>query len=759
MTGSRVTLYETAGTSWGWAGHFVALRNGWHLVVFVVALAMPALGQTPGGALTGFSLEGSERELSIERELAASLSAERIGEQLRELTSRPHPAGSEGARHTAEYLLAQLTGFGLDAEIVRYNAWLPLPVSVAVDLIEPSTGGEPQALPTTEARIESDPFTHDAERFPAWMGYSPSGEAEGHVVYANFGSEWDLQALAERGIDLHGKILLERHFGTGVGRKIRNAEHAGAAGVLLYADPAEDGFPYGDVYPEGNWRPWDSIMRRSLIFLPYEGDPLSPGWASVPGARRLDPAEVALPKIPAQPISYRTALHLLELVGGPLAPADWQGALPVTYRLGPGQAKVRIRTEMDFQYRPMWDVVARLEGESQPDQWVVLGNHHDAWIYGAGDPSSGTATLLELARALGEQAERGVRPARTLILAFWDAEEMLLGGSTEWVEDHQAELLERAVANLNMDSAVFNPDRPLSVASHPVLHELFRDVSRAVPDPRTGKSTFEVWRDGQNEFRKVPGVDGWGEFFDPEKPLERPYLFEAPYDDAAPFFNLLALPASDMYYGADYGMYHSLYEDFHWMSTVVDPGFAYHRVMAEIHGRAALRLANADLVPLDYAEEARFWRLAYEDLQRVAAERGQTLPLLDEALSLIDEWEAAATGLAQDAAARLVFPLPPGASATRSEQQIAEISRAIALTARDFYRPEGHPGMPFERNMFSGSLYEFADISGGSLPGLRFALDQGDLPRAASEAATYVAAIERRVAGLRAIRRDLAQIP
>jgi len=490
-----------------------------------------------------------------------------------------------------------------------------------------------------------------------------------------------------------------------------------------------------------------------------DGDPLSPGWASKPGAERLPLDQVALPRIPAQPVSYRTALRLLEQIGGPVAPDAWQGALPVTYRLGPGPAKVRVRTEMDYQYRPMWNVVARLPGASQPDQWVVLGNHHDGWIYGAGDPSSGTAALLELARTLGALAKSGMRPERTLVFAFWDAEEMLLGGSTEWVEDHAIELLERGVANLNMDSAVFNPDRPLSVAAHPVLHDLFRDVSKVVTDPRTGRSTFEVWRDGQNAFRKVPGVDGWGEFFDPEKALDEPYVFEAPYDDAAPFFNLLALPASDMYYGADYGMYHSLYENYHWMSTVVDPGFAYHRVMAEIHGRAALRLANAGLVPFDYAEEARYWRRAYLDLERVAQARGQVVPRLDEALSRIDRWEAEAEALARDAEARLAFPLPRGSGPETVDRRLAEISLAVALVARDFYRPEGHPGMPFNRNLFTGWLYETADVSGSTLPGLRFALDRGNLEEAEAEAEILLGALQRRFGHLRAIRIDLAEVP
>ncbi len=720
-----------------------------------IRLVLALLPALPGAAtaeeLVGFSAASARRQLDYEARLAAEISAERIGRHLEWLSARPHRPGSEGARVTAEYLHQRLAEYGFQVETERYVGYLPAPVAVSLELLEPVE----EALPTTEPPVEGDPFAAQAADHPGWSGYSPSGEATGHVVYGGYGSEAELQRLAEMGVDLRGRVLLLRNFGTGEGRKVRNVERFGAAGVVLYTDPAEDGYPFGDVYPDGNWRPPGSIMRRSIAFLPWEGDPLSPGWASVPGARRLDPAEVPLPAIPVLPVSYETARRLLAHLGGPVAPPDMQGALPLTYRLGPGPAKVRIRTQMDNRDRPMLDVVGRLAGESEPDQWVLAGNHHDAWIFGAGDPSSGTAALLELARAAGELARQGLRPRRTLVVAFWDAEEMVLGGSTEWVEEHAAELLEKAVAAINMDSAVFNPDRALSVAAHPTLHALFRSVARAVPDPRAGRSTWEVWRDLQNRYRLVPGVDGWGEFFgpylEPGRELAEPWVFEVPYDDAAPFFHLLALPASDMYYGADYGMYHSIYENYRWMTTVVDPGFSYHRVMALIQGLAALRLANADLVPLDYAGEARWWRLALEDLAAVAARRGQEVPRLARLAELIDQWETAATALAVEAAALLADET----RATAVAGALPAVSRMLAQAARDFQRPEGRPGAIHERNLFAGSSYEFEAVSGSTLPGLRFALDKGDLETAAREADLHVAALERRLATLEAIRQRL----
>ncbi len=680
--------------------------------------------------IDGFSPESSNKQLQFEKMLKDSISPQTIEDHLAWLTSRPHRTGTEGARITAEYLLQQLKQFGFQTEIVRYDAYLPAPVSVEIQLTKPVQ----ETIPTTEEKIEGDPFTEFVNEHPGWNGYSPSGEATGQIVYAHHGSKDDLKKLKELGIDVKGKILLMRYFGTGEGTKIRNAQDAGAAAVVLYSDPAEDGFKYGEVYPKGDWRPAGSIMRRSILNL-SGGDPLTPGWASKPSAKRLKPEEVHLPKIPVLPISYKSAQRILSLMEGPSAPYEWQGALCLTYKVGPGPAEVHLRTEMDNRDRKMLNVIARLPGSTDPDQWIIVGNHHDAWIFGAGDPSSGTAALLTLAESLGKLAKQGFKPKRTLILTFWDAEEMILGGSTEWVEDHATELLEKAVACINMDSAVFNTNRPLSVSSHPVLHNMFRAASRNIRDPKSGRSLFEVWTDMQNQYRKIPGVDGWGDFFDPDKTLTEPYVFESPSDDAAPFFTFLALPASDMYYGADYGMYHSIYENFHWMKTVVDPTFEYHKVMAQLQGFVATRLANADLLPLDYATEATYWRLAYLDLQQSNQMKFQ------EALNLIDQWEQEAKHLLNDEKILLNGPNK------KSGAQISELNRKIYQIARDFYRPEGLPGEPTEKNIFAGSA--------STLSGIRQYLEEGKLSEAELESKKYLTALQKRVQSLQAVRKQI----
>jgi N-acetylated-alpha-linked acidic dipeptidase len=408
-----------------------------------------------------------------------------------------------------------------------------------------------------------------------------------------------------------------------------------------------------------------------------------------------------------------------------------QGDLPLPYKFGPGPVKVKIRTEMKNQDGPMRDVISKIDGEKFPDQWIIVGNHHDAWIYGAGDPSSGTASLLEFARALGALIKQGYKPQRTLILAFWDAEENMLGGSTEWLEDHKEQLLKNAVACINMDSSVFNIDRPLSVNAHPALHALFREVTQSIPDPKSGKTMYEVWLAQQNQYRTTPSVDGWGEFFNPSAELKEPFVFSSPSDDAAPFFNQLALPASDMYYGADYGMYHSIYENFHWMKTVVDPKFEYHIAMAKLQGFAALRLANADFIPLDFAGEARYWKKALATLKAPRIQEFKTLP---------DQWEKEANLLAAAEAEFLKRH-------RLTNEQSAELNRQIFLITRDFYRADGRPGFTLERNLWSGS--------DGSLPALRAAAERNDSKAVQSETEIYQRALQQRVTHLRELRKAM----
>jgi N-acetylated-alpha-linked acidic dipeptidase len=716
-------------------------------------------------APTSFTRNHAASQRDLEQRLRARISRERMRADLERLASKPHRAGSAAGREIAHFIAAELRGAGLDAETVEYVHYLSSPKSVHAEIVLPDA----VPLKLTEDVIAADPFSHDAEQHPGWNAYSASGAVTAQIVYAHHGSRYDFAQLERLGVDLKNRILLMRYFGAGEGEKVLRAQHAGAAAVILYSDPKDDGYVYGDTYPDGPWRPPGSIMRRSILDSP--GDPLSPGWASRPGAKRLSPSKVEeLPHIPVMPISYREAEKILQRLAGPVAPSAWQGGLPLTYHLGPGPVTVRLDVKMKNQDGRIWNAIARIPGRDFPDEWIVLGNHHDAWIYGAGDPSSGTAAFLELGRAFGSLLAEGWRPRRTIVLAAFDAEEITLGGATEWMEDHASELSEKAVAILNMDSAVFNPDRPLSVSASGSIRGLWLDTARAVPDPRQKIPTYDVWLEAQNRFRNVPSVD----LADPaaeNPPLREPLVFSDPIgDDQTVFYLHLALPVSDMYYGADYGVYHSIYENPHWLKTIVDPDFAYHEVMASMLGTAAVRMSEADLLPFDLAAAASDWqtelaslreafgeraddrakpelldpragnRAKPEPLDDGADKRAEPKPLdegagLESLEQLAAQWHEAATDL--DAARRdLLFN---GAASQIPVEQWRDWNLELRRVERSFYARRGLPGSPWSRNLFSALRFE---SEASTLPGLRWALEDGDRKQFEKQKSAYAKALK-----------------
>jgi N-acetylated-alpha-linked acidic dipeptidase len=703
-------------------------------------------------APASFTRSHVDDQRDLERRLRARISRERMRTDLERLASKPHRAGSAAGREIAHFIAAELRGAGLDAEAVEYVHYLSSPESVSAEIVLP----DPVALKLTEDIIPADPFTHDAEQHPGWNAYSASGAATAQIVYAHHGSRHDFAQLDRLGIDLKNRILLMRYFGAGEGEKVQRAQRAGAAAVILYSDPKEDGYVYGDTYPDGPWRPPGSIMRRSLI--DSAGDPLSPGWASRPGAKRLAPSEVdELPRIPVMPISYREAEKILQRLAGPVAPPAWQGGLPLTYHLGPGPVTVRLDVKMKNQDGRIWNAIARIPGREFPDQWIVLSNHHDAWIYGAGDPSSGTAAFLELGRAFGSLLAEGWRPRRTIILAAFDAEEITLGGATEWMEDHARELGEKAVAVLNMDSAVFNPDRPLSVSASGSIRDLWLDAARAVPDPRQKIPTYDVWLEAQNRFRNVPSVD-LSEATGENPPLREPLVFSDPIgDDQTVFYLHLALPVSDMYYGADYGVYHSIYENLHWMKTLVDPDFAYHEVMASMLGTAAIRMSEADLLPFDLAAAASDWQTNLQTLREAVekrdSDRAQLEPIgegagdrakpappdapaeLESLERLAAQWREAATDLnaaRRDLLGNLAASLIP-------VERWRDWNRELRQVERSFYVQGGLPGSPWSRNLFSALRFE---SEASMLPGLLWALEDHDRKQFEIQLSVYAEALK-----------------
>src|SRR6185295_8261569 len=409
----------------------------------------------------------------------------------------------------------------------------------------------------------------------AYHAYSASGEVAAPVVYANSGNPADYEWLARRGVDVKGKIVLVRYSlpYSYRGFKALMAEPRGAAGILIYSDPAEDGFKKGKTYPDGPWGPESHIQRGGIVYdFRVPGDPLTPGWASEPGATRIKAAEArSLPKIMSAPLAWRDARPILEALKGPDAPATWQGGLPITYRVGAGPATVHMRVQMDDKVRPIWTVTGRVTGTESPDQLVIVGNHRDAWVYGGVDPSSGTASLLELARSLGALVRQGTRPRRTIVFASWDAEEFSLTSSTEWGEQHARELNDHAVAYLNVDSSVAGPD--FKAAAVPSLNRLITQSARDVLGLTDRDDAIVSNRLGSGS-------------------------------DYTVFLNFLGVPIADMTFTGPYGVYHSVYDNHLWMQKFGDPGFLRHIAMTRAWGVTALRLANADVLPLDYRATA-----------------------------------------------------------------------------------------------------------------------------------------------------------
>jgi len=692
-------------------------------------------------APTSFTRDHARDQRDLEQRLRARISRERLRADLDRLASKPHRAGSEAGREIAQFVAAQMRAAGLDAEAIEYVHYISSPISVSAEIVLPDA----VPLKMTEDVIQADPFSHDAAAHPGWNAYSASGAATAQIVYAHHGSRQDFAELARIGVDLKHRILLMRYFGAGEDEKVLRAQHAGAAAVILYSDPKEDGYVYGDTYPDGPWRPPGSIMRRSL--LGEMGDPLSPGWASRPGAKRLPASEVdILPRIPVLPISYRDAEKILQRLAGPVAPPAWQGGLPLTYHLGPGPVTVRLDVQMDNRDGRIWNAIARIPGSDFPDEWIVLSNHHDAWIYGAGDPSSGTAAFLELGRILGTLLDEGWRPRRTLVLAIFDAEEITLGGATEWMEDHASELEQKAVAILNMDSAVFNPDRPLSVSTSASMRGLWLDAARAVPDPRRNIPTYDVWLEAQNRFRNVASVDV-GEPAGELPPLSEPSVFGDPIgDDQTVFYLHLALPVSDMYYGADYGMYHSIYENPHWMNTIVDPDFGYHAMMTAYLGTAALRMSQADLLPFDLETAANTWQLALAELRESSDESEQAGDAIDSLDRIAEEWRQAAADLNAARRELLLADTRSGMTAAPWRDWNAKLRQV----ERSFYAPKGLPGSPWSRNLFSAMRFESEETT---LPGLRWSIEDRNRAQFEEQVSVYAHALKtardltRRLAG------------
>ncbi|MGA3104117.1 MAG: M28 family metallopeptidase [Terriglobales bacterium] len=687
----------------------------------------PVKAQTDNWSISGFRDVPAERQ--IEEKFIAVPDPRLAEEHLRILTEVPHIAGSPEDKATAEYVAKKFREAGLETEIVEYKVWMNYPAEIRVDMTAPA--GVEMHGPHRE-HVDDDAFQDDPRVVTPFNGMSPSGDVEADVVYANYGSPADFDKLKELGISVRGKIVIVRYGENFRGVKEFVAQERGAAGVLIYSDPKDDGYFRGDAYPKGPWRPATGVQRGSVGFMfQFPGDPTTPGIASTPNlpdSKRTAPADSEqLPKIPVTPISYADASPILEHLAGPASPREWQGALPFTYHLGSGPAKVKMHLKQDYQYRTIWDVIGKVPGTVAPDEWVVAGNHRDAWVYGAVDPNSGTAAMLESVHAFGELLKTGWKPKRTIVIGSWDAEEEGLIGSTEWGEDHARDLGD-AAAYFNMDVAVAG--KKFGASGSPTLKEFIREISKAVPSPQGG-TVYDAWK---------KSTDASGERDHPQetatfRPLPNAVHNDVPVGDLGSgsdytvFLQHLGVPSTDISSSGDYGVYHSAFDDFAWFKKFGDPNFLYEQEMARVYGLEILRMSDADVLPFDYETYGKEI-VVYLDAARSKSK--------ERFAGKSPDFSAAMQGARrlQEAGAKILqkqrkFP----ASADRLNAKLREAERALLI-------PEGLPNRPW----YHHAIYAPGQYTGYAavvIPGVNEAIDAGDLQRTEKQIAALAAALNR----------------
>jgi len=682
--------------------------------VGVIASALAfriAVGAASDSAkMSGFSASSAEKESAVEQQFRALASSEQISKYHRYLTSEPHPAGSSRNNELAQWVAAQWREQGLeDVTIHQYDVLHSSPRQVSLEMVKPKR----YTAMLREDPYEIDPDTKNPKADGAYLGYSASGEITAPVVYAHSGNPEDYDYLRQHGIDVRGKVVLVRYSNpySYRGFKALTAERLGAAAILIYSDPAEDGYKKGTVYPDGPWGPESHIQRGAITYdFIQPGDPLTPGWASIPGAKRIRPEDaVSLPKIMGVPLSWRDAKPLLEKMDGPVAPDSWQGGLPLKYKLGGKRVVVHLKVDMDTSTRPYYVTEARIRGSENPDEWVILGNHRDAWVFGGVDPSSGTASMLELTRDLGQLLQKGIRPKRTLIFCSWDGEEYALTGSTEWGEQYADELKKKAVAYLNVDEATsgknFQGDAVGSLA--PLLVE----VSRTLPAP-SGKTLYDEWKlSRQTELGEQQAI--------PDQKLANTRIGSG--SDHTVFLNFLGIPTVGLTFVGPYGVYHSLYDDYFWMNHFGDPGYRYHTLMTQLWGVLGMRLANSDVLPFDfesYGENIRQFVIDLNLANRVAGHID-----LASFQKQIADFQTAGREANQSLSRAIAAGNLDASTSTQINEQLMQVER-------NWCNPNGIPGRPWFKHSLYAARYTYAHLE---LPGLTEAAEAGDWQRAAEQ--------------------------
>lgn len=713
------------------------------LCPLVLAACGGLLGQRifPAAPSKVLGFKSFSEQASVDQRFLAVPNETLAQEELKTLTASPHVAGSKEDYSTALYVARKFKEAGLETQIVEYKAWMNLPQEVFVQ----AAANDGTILMTGPSRehVAGDAYQDDPRVLPAFSGSSPSGDITADVVYVNYGRPEDYKRLEDLHVEVHGKIVLARYGANFRGVKVYVAQQHGALGAIIYSDPADDGYFRGQPYPKGPWRPDTAVQRGSVQYLfKYPGDATTPGFPSTPetpAKDRLAPADAGnMPAIPSLPLSYHDAAPILQHLDGQVAPHDWQGALPFTYHIGGVDSiKVHIHLKMDYAERAIWDVVGKIPGSEYPDDWVVTGNHRDAWVYGAVDPGSGTVAMLEAVHGIGALLGQGWKPKRTMYFCSWDAEEEGLIGSTEWVEQHMHEL-QSAVAYFNTDVAVSGPR--FDAGAVPSLKQFVREVTMEVPSP-SGGSVYDAWVRNQPA---MPAGRRTGNPFVDEQTVTQVEEGARVADlgsgsDYTPFLQHAGVPSADIGSVGPYGVYHSVFDNYAWFTQNADPTFAIEQQMARVLGLEALHMADADVLPYDYAAYGR-QILAYIVNARANA-KSQDMASLD--FSALEE----AANRFLTAASR-VFAKQQNPTAL--EGKLGPFNNALRTVESDLLSPAGLPG----RSWFKHTIYapgEYTGYAAVVIPGVNEAIDAHDPERAQGQIDVLTGALDRASATLESI--------
>lgn len=682
--------------------------------IILLALITATTLRVAENAREGFSPANTGRLKPLESRLLETIRPENCRSQHRIFTAQPHMAGSVRNYELAQHVAKQWKEYGLeDVELIEHPVYLPWPIRYEATLV-----GSNKKLSLKEEPLPQDKDSYNQDVGIPYCAYSADIDVTAPVVYVNSGNPEDYDLLAQRGVDVRGKIALARYSVpySYRGFKALTAQRRGVAALLLYSDPADDGYKKGDVYPWGPWGPESHLQRGGIVYdFNLPGDPRTPGWASVPGGRFLSAeSAVSMPTVAAAPMSYKDARLLLEKMTGPAVPAEWQGGLPFTYRLGPTSDKLHLVIQNDKKVRSIWNVVGRLRGAERPNEWVILGNHRDAWVFGGVDPSSGSATLMETARAFGELKRNGWKPRRTLIFASWDAEEFTLTGSTEWGELEAERLQAGALAYLNVDSSASGNN--FTAASVPALADFLREVARDVPDP-SGGSIYDAWlRQTKKEAK------------DAKQPEVTTRLGSG--SDYTVFLNFLGLAVADLTFDGPYGVYHSIYDSFTWVDRVGDPGYYYHAAMGRYWAVAALRLSECDYAPLDYAAYA----------QEVQSYLDETAQLARRLRVDVDFRQVRDAAKVWEKNGRLALETARTAVAAGDMARVERVHRGLMKVERALLDPEGLVGRPWFKHLIYAPRPTYKPLV---LPGLTEAIEARDQSRAKLEVERLTRALKR----------------